>query len=406
MRVAYVVSLFPKLSETFILRELVELRRRGHEVTILSLKKERESLDQEEAASLLSSTLYPRYGWPALAALLHYLAYRPVALFAIVLRVAAAHLGHPVLMLRSLGLIPLSLQLSREVRRRRIEHLHAHWATYPALSAWIISRLTGVPFSVTGHAHDLLLPNPMLPVKVRDSAFFATVSEYNRSLLIQQCGKVALEKVRLIRCGIPLQSYPFAPARPAGSPPLVVSVGRLVDYKGFDVLIRACAGLRDSGTPVRCVIMGDGPEGPRLAALVQQLRLDGLVRLEGGRRQGEVAALMARADIFALACRPGRDGLHDGIPVVLMEAMALGIPVISTKLSGIPELVVDNRTGLLVAPGDAGHLQAAIVRLIGDAALAEELRRNGREMIEKEFELEHAIDQLAAELARSRRRSA
>ena len=409
MRLAYVVSLFPKLSETFILRELVELRRRGHEVTILSLKRERETLVQEEAVPFKDCTLYPRYGWATIAAALHWFSYRPVALLTVLARMTLAHLGHPAILLRSLGLIPASLQLAREVTRRRVEHLHAHWATYPALSAWIISRLTGVPFSVTGHAHDLLLPNPMLPVKLRDCCFFATISEFNRALLIQKCGTIALDRVRLIRCGIPLNAYPFATARRtdsagADTPAVVVSVGRLVDYKGFDVLIRACAVLRDAGATVSCVIVGDGPEKERLAALIGKLGLARAVRLEPGHRQAEVARLIAGADIFALAAHPGRDGLHDGILVVLMEAMALGVPVISTKLSGIPELVADNRTGLLVAPGDAEHLAAAIRRLFGDPALAETLRRGGREMIEKEFELGHAVDGLETEMSRCRRR--
>jgi len=401
MKLAYIVSLFPKLSETFILRELLELRQRGHEVTIVSLKSDREALEPPEAAELAGATIYPTYGWSTLAASIHYALHKPAALMGILARVIAGHLGHPGLLVRSLALVPLSLQVARQLRARRIEHVHAHWATYPALSAWIVSRLTGISYSVTGHAHDLYLPNPMLPVKLRDSAFFATISEFNRALLLQRCGGIALEKVRLIRCGIPLDRFTYAAERPSGDPPLLVSVGRLVDYKGFDVLIRACSRLRGAGTAFRCVIVGEGPERGRLDELIRRLGLAGEVSLEGGRRQADVAALMSRADLFVLACVPGREGIHDGIPVVLMEAMALGVPVISTRLSGIPELVVDNKTGLLVAPGDDQHLAAAIVRLLQEPERAGELRAGGRRMIEAEFDLQSCVRRLAAELQRA-----
>ncbi|HZI93970.1 MAG TPA: glycosyltransferase [Patescibacteria group bacterium] len=400
MRLAYVVSLFPKLSETFILRELIELTRRGHEVTIFSLKTDRESLEQDEARELSGRTVYPRFGWEMVGAFLHYFLYRPLRLAGILWRVVFAHIGHPTILIRCLALIPETLWFARVARARGIQHVHAHWATYPALSAWIISKLDDMPYSVTGHAHDLLVPNPMLKLKVADSRFFATISEFNRALLIQKCGPGALEKVRLIRCGLPMASFPFNPRRAASESPTLVSVGRLVDYKGFDVLIRACGHLRDSGRPLRCRIVGEGPERARLDALITKLQLEGLVTLEGGKLQKEVTSLIASADLFVLACVPGDGGLQDGIPIVLMEAMALGVPVISTKLSGIPELVVDHRTGLLVAPGDDGHLAAAIERLLAEPSLAEELRVRGREMIEKEFDVAHSVEQLCTEFRR------
>jgi glycosyltransferase involved in cell wall biosynthesis len=240
----------------------------------------------------------------------------------------------------------------------------------------------------------------MLKRKVADSRFFATISEFNRALLIQKCGPDALGKLRLIRCGLPMELFSFNPRRGMGEPPRLVSVGRLVDYKGFDVLIRACARLRDAGRPIRCLIVGEGPERARLDALITKLQLGGLVTLEGGKLQREVVSSIASADLFVLACVPGSGGLQDGIPIVLMEAMALGVPVISTKLSGIPELVVDNRTGLLVAPGDDGHLAAAIERLLAEPSLADDLRRRGREIVEKEFDVAHSVEQLCTEFRR------
>ncbi len=400
MRIAYVVSLFPKLSETFILREIVELRRRGHEITIVSLKRRREAVAHAEAEALRPATFYPRYGTAAAAAAAYWAARRPLRLLRVVATVALSHASRPTLLPKGLGLLPAALEAAVEVRRRGVQHLHAHWATSPATATWIMSRLTGVPYSVTGHAHDLFLPNPMLALKVRDARFFATISEYNRARLIQALGPEALGRIRLIRCGLPLAGYPFAGARRVGDPPHVVSVGRLVDYKGFDVLIRACARLRDRGRRVRCTIVGEGPERPRLRRLVEDLRLDGDVAMEGERRQPEVARLIASASLFVLASVPGGDGQQDGIPIVLTEAMALGVPVVSTKLSGIPELVVDNGTGLLVAPGDDEHLAAAMERLLADEPLAETLRLEARRMVEREFDVARSVDLLSGEFTR------
>ncbi len=398
MRIAYVVSLFPKISETFILREILEVRALGHDVTILSLKKPAEPFAHAEVGPLLGHTLYPPPALRVASAVLFYLVRRPIALLRVTGRIALAHPGHPVMLAKSLALVPAALAFARHLRAARVEHIHAHWATYPATAAWIISRLEGLTYSVTGHAHDLFLPNPMLERKIRDAAFFATISEFNRALLIQRFGPEVLEKIRLVRCGLPLADFPFddpAP-RPRSDLPLVVSVGRLVDYKGFHVLIRALARLKQRGRPMHCLIVGEGPERAALDRLVARLGLGEEVSFAGGLRQDEVRAAISRADLFVLACVEGHDGQQDGIPIVLMEAMALGVPVVSTRLSGIPELVVDNRTGILVAPGDEEHLADGMERLLTDEPLARRLRDEARRMVEKEFDVRRWAGRLVA----------
>jgi len=407
MKIAYVVSLFPKISETFILREILEVRALGHDVTILSLKREQEGFAHEEAAPLLASTLYPATPLRLVGSVMFFLARRPLALLRITGRIVLDHAGHPVLLAKNLALVPAALGFARSLRAGKVDHIHAHWATYPATVAWIISRLEGIPYSVTGHAHDLYLPNPMLERKIRDAAFFATISEFNRALLIQRFGPAVLEKVRLVRCGLPLSDFTFGAER-AGGPregALIVSVGRLVDYKGFDVLIRALARLRDGRRPIRLLIVGEGPERPALERLIARLGLAGDVTFAGGLTQSQVREAIAGADLFALACVKGRDGQQDGIPIVLMEAMALGVPVISTKLSGVPELVVDNKTGILVAPGDEEHLAAGIDRLLTDEPLARRLRSAAREMVEKEFDVRRWAARLADGFAAAGRRA-
>jgi glycosyltransferase involved in cell wall biosynthesis len=409
MKIAYIVSLFPKLSETFILREMIGLEALGHRITVVSLKREREPIAHKEAALFGERTIHPR---PLTAMLLSAAATlrRPLLVLRIAGRIAIAHtIGgrglHPIVMLKSQALVPPALYLARRMREAGIQHVHAHWASYPALVAWIIGRVTGIPYSVTAHAHDLFLPNPMLAEKVRDAAFFATISEFNRALLLQACGPSALDTLRLIRCGIPLAEFPYGepPRGDAEHPAHVVSVGRLVDYKGFDVLIRACRLLRDRGMAVRLTIVGEGPERRGLEALAAELDAVAMVTFAGSRRQEEVRGIMRHATLFALACVQGKDGQQDGIPIVLMEAMALGVPVVSTKLSGIPELVKDGETGLLARPGDPEHLAAAMARVIQDTRLAASLRRDARTWVEIEFNLDRWVAQLDDALAQAHR---
>lgn len=402
MKIAYAVSQFPKLSETFILRELVELGARGHDVVVLSIKPDSETLSHTEAGPLRARTFYPEPG-PAVLAAAGALLLHPVALARVLGRLIVSHARHPVMLAKSLALLPMALVFGRRLRDAGVRHLHAHWASYPATLAWIIHRMTGIPYSVTGHAHDLYLPNPMLASKLSESAFFATISEFNRALLIQRCGPSALEKVRLVRCGLPLEEFPWSPPRRIvpGPPPTVISVGRMVDYKGFDVLLRACARLRDAGVPVACVLVGEGPERASLQRLAESLGLGSLARFEGARKQQDVRALLRQADLFVLACVRGRDGQQDGIPIVLMEAMALGIPVASTRLSGIPELVVDRETGLLAAPGDDAHLADVMRRLLEDRPLAEAMARGARQRVEREFDLRRSVSALCREFERS-----
>jgi glycosyltransferase involved in cell wall biosynthesis len=400
VRVAYVVSLFPKISETFILREMLALRARGVEVLVVSLKRRRESLVHPEAAPLLASTIYAGRPGPAAAALAVRTAGRPAAAAALAGRVAAAHAARPALLAKSLPLVAVAAEVAGILEARGVDRVHAHWATYPALVAWAVRRLSGIPYSMTAHAHDIFLPNPLLAAKVAESEFTVTISEYNRRRLAEICGPAAAAKVHVIHCGVPLAEYPARREPPSG-PPKIVSVGRLVDYKGFPTLLRAVAALRSRGIEVLCDIVGDGPLEGRVRAAVRELGLDGAVRLLGPRTQDEVRGILLGAGACVLACERGRDGQMDGIPVVLMEAMALGVPAVATRLSGIPEIIEDGTTGLLAEPGDAASLAAAVERVLKEPALAARLGAAGRRKVEESFDLGRSAEALHRLLAGS-----
>lgn len=386
MKIAYIVSLFPKLSETFILREMEALRRRGHEILVVSLKRQREPVRHAEADAFLASLIHAPSPVASLGAWVGYRARRPSAALQVGFRTLAAHGAHPLPLAKALPLVPVGAALARRLAAERVEHVHAHWATYPAQVAWAVHHLEGIPYSITAHAHDIFLPNPMLGVKIRDSLFTATISEFNREWIVKSCGREAAARLQVVRCGVPLEQFPFRP--PGGAAGPVVSVGRLVDYKGFATLIDAMGLLRERGRDLSCRIVGDGPLMGRLRDRIRTRGLEGRVELMGARSQEEVRELLSRAGLCVLASQRGGDGQMDGIPVVLMEALALGVPSVSTRISGIPELIEDGVTGLLAPPADPRALASAMERVLDDPELAGRLAAGGRRRVEKDYDLE------------------
>lgn len=397
LRVAYVVVMFPCYSETFVLREIRELARRGAEVTILSLRGFSEKIMDEDARPLLSRAIYSPYLFsrPLLRANLGFLFSRPRAYLGAMAFLLARLWRSPVELAKTAALFPKTAFFARLLRDRQVRHVHAHFANYPATAALIISRLAGIPFTVTAHAHDIFQGQLLLGAKIDAAKRVFAISGYNRRFILARCNERAAAKVEVLHCGLDLASLPRAAAR-GGAGRTILAVGRLMAIKGFDTLVRAAAALRDRGVEFRCVIVGDGPDRPGLERLIHRLGLRYLVAMEGERTPQEVLAMLARAHVFALPSRPAgkSSGVMDGIPVSLMEAMAIGVPVVSCAVSGIPELVGDGKTGLLVPPNDPAALAAAIERLLGDGALAARLAHAAREKVEREFDIVRTVDRL------------
>ena len=281
--------------------------------------------------------------------------------------------------------------------------IHAHWATYPSTAALLLSRSLGIPFSFTAHAHDIYLENHLVDAKLRAAAFAVTISEFNRQLLEARFGAQNATKVRVVHCGIPLERFPFQPED--REPGLILAVGRLDPIKGFRVLIDACELLRTAGVRFTCDIVGDGPQRKELAARVERSGLGEHVRLRGALAGQEVRRLLYRASVFALPSMVTPEGNMDGIPVALMEAMASGVPVVSTTVSGIPELVRDGQTGHLVAPGDSDAVSRSLGLLLEGAALPMRLATAARRVIEERFDVSTETGKLHVLLRQAAERS-
>lgn len=277
-----------------------------------------------------------------------------------------------------------------------VAHIHSQWIHSGGTVAYFGAWLLGRPYSFTGHATDLFRDRAALADKIRRAAFIVCISEFHRRFYLAEGAREA--QLVLVYCGIDTGHFaPVARPRAEGEPFRILASGRLVAKKGFDVLIRACARLAAQGIDVRCTIAGSGPLEDALRAQVAAAGLGDRVALTGeALRQEDIPGFMAGGHAYCLPCVQAPDGDIDGLPQMLMEAMACGLPAVSTDLVGIPDLVRDGETGLLAPPGDAEALAAALARLAADPDLAARLAAAGRAHVEAAFDIETCLEPLVA----------
>ena len=388
LKVGYVLKRFPRLSETFILNEILELERRGVEVTVFCMLKPNECRFHPQIATLKAKTHYlddldsrkwhqwlsdewatlsrfePQL-WPVLRESFE--------------RADTLHFNE----------VWWGAWVAAHAHKAGIMHLHSHFGTMSSTIAWMASRISGIPFSFTAHAKDIYAYS-MTDHRLREKLIAArpvvTVTDYNRRYILEQAPEVPADNVRMIHNGIDLQRF-RADDSVGRDESLIVSVGRLIGKKGFDDLLEACALLKQRGVPFRCIVVGDGPEGPMLEQKRLLLGLEREVTFAGPMSQDQVVDLMRRAAVLALACKVEPDNNRDALPTVLLEALACGLPVVSTDISGIPEIVSDGVEGFLVPAADPPALADRIAELLGSAALRQRLGANGVQKAHQKFDI-------------------
>jgi glycosyltransferase involved in cell wall biosynthesis len=386
-RIGYVLKIYPRFSETFIVTEILAREAAGEELEIFSLRPPVDPRFHPELARVQAPVTYvsrPQKlseGWPIIAA-----AQKVIPRFA--QRFAALL---PDLVDREASEVHQGVELATRVAERGITHLHAHFGSVAARTARIASALTGVPFSFTAHAKDIyheLVDQAELIRLMQDAHHTVTVSDFNHRYL-STLAPAATGRLHRIYNGLELDRFPFETPGPVHRPFRITAVGRLVEKKGFSLLIDAVGALVRSGMQVEVRIAGGGQLADELATRVGLLGLGGEVQLIGPRTQSEVIELLRWADVFAAPCVIGADGNADGLPTVLLEAMAMGVVCIGSDVTGIPEVLRETggtATGLLVRAGNVEDLVQALRTVAADSFDRVGTATAARSLIERCFD--------------------
>lgn len=421
--VAYLASRFPKITETFVLYEMKALEEVGARVEVFALQHEPPGPRHPEAIPYERRAHFaPLLSRDLVRANLSFLRRKPGLYLRTWWEALSETWGSPKFMLGALAWFPKCVAFAERMRALGVDHVHAHFAHHPALAAFVVNRLSDIPYSFTAHGSDLHVDRTMLRAKVDGASFVVAVSAYNRDLIVEECGERYADKIRVIHCGADPTVFgatgladepptgpppeaasrsratatvngsgPSAPVTAAGNgaaPFRIACVASLEPVKGHRYLLDACRLLADRGIDFRCDLAGDGSLRRRVESRVAKLGLQDRVAIHGAVPRPDVRRILSGADVAVLASIPTPSGRREGIPVALMEAMMSELPVVASGVSGIPELVRDGQTGFLVPPGDPWSLADRLERLARDPALRTRFGAAGRRVVATDFDLE------------------
>jgi glycosyltransferase involved in cell wall biosynthesis len=397
VRIGYLYSRYPVLSQTFCDAEMLELERRGHEIVLASLYPPKTPLRHEYLAKLQAPIRYApsshdldkqarkakRLGlWP----------------YALVQKHEEKYGAEYKAALRARN----ALFFVELFKRERVPHFHVHFANRAAHTAMFVKEISGIPFSITAHGQDFMSDlgsDELLRELCATAEFVGAETDYSRDMLAARCPESG-EKIFRVYNGIDLTRFPAGQTKQHSMGPVrFLSTGRLIPFKGFDILIDACAQLQNRALNFACEIIGDGPLRAELEERVAQHNLQERIHFAGEQSQNYVLRALRNSDIFVLASAPDERGASDIFPTVIAEAMASERPVVSTTVAGIPELVANSKTGVLVPPDNAPALADAMDKLAREENLRDDFGRAGRIRIEQEFTIEKTIEPLLERFA-------
>lgn len=399
LRIAYIASQIPTLSETFVYNEILMLRERGHFVRALSTREPETEVAEVAAQFADTDYLYDQGMFEILREFILFTISSPTA----VVR-ASRWLISDLVALRifSRNGIALVFQfvigalVARRIIQSEITHIHAHFAHVPTQIAMYAAAMAGIPYSFTAHANDLFERGSLIKQKAERAKKVISISNYNHRHLVDLGVKEG--KIEIVRCGISpkfLRMFETKASRRHQTSFNIGSIGRLIEKKGMDTLIRAVAILKEKGhRDIEVTIYGDGPERKALEDLIEEQALTNEIKLPGSICHEDLPNWLRDLNLFVLACKRDANGDQDGIPVVLMEAMAAGVPVISSKISGIPELICNDHSGILTPPDNPEELAAAIKQMKDDGDFADRCATNARRVVEVEFSLMRNVEKL------------
>lgn len=420
-KVAYLMSRFPKLTETFVLFEMLAVEEQdtdievfpllggfasGKEVAGASLGRKlkdyfvsrgKPTVMHPEAENYVQRAHYlPFLSGRILLSNLIAFARHPVTFLTTIATVIRENSGNSNFLWGGLAIFPKCVHIASQCRRAGVNHVHSHFANHPATAAYIIHRFTRIPYSFTAHGSDLHRYKNMLRKKVQHAAFVVAISRYNRDVILEHCGQHYASKVVNIHCGVDLKVFRSKlPKENGNRDSQFVCVGTLHEVKGQAYLIAALNQLKVRDVGFHCHFVGDGPDRGRLDALVHENGLEAHVTFHGTKNRTELVDLLQGMDVLVAPSVPTSDGRREGIPVVLMEAMACELPVIASRISGIPELVNSNDIGRLVEPRDISGLTDAMQELALAPEQRQRLGKRARQRVRDAFNLEQNAARLS-----------
>lgn len=385
-KVAYIVSAFPALSETFVLYEMIAMEKLGVRIELYPLRRLREKTSHPEAKSWTGRAHYhPFLSLRILAAHWRFIRRNPVRYFKAWYEVLRGTFGSLNFFLGALAIFPKAGFFAQQMVEQGITHVHAHFANHPTVAALIIHRLTGIPFSFSARGTDIQVDRRMLKHKIEAAEFVVSVSLHNKRLMVAECGRGVEPKIEVVHGGVDIERLKARPKISAG-PFRILCVARFEEVKGHAYLIEACERLRRRGICFECRLIGAGPLASAIRKQIRAANLAGEVRLLGERAYPDVLMELSQADVVVLPTAPTSNGKREGIPNVLKEAMACGLPVVASAVGGIPELVT-HETGILVPARDPEALALALERLSKNVTLRRTLGLAGREQVVRSFNL-------------------
>jgi glycosyltransferase involved in cell wall biosynthesis len=392
---------YPRISETFISNEIELLEQKGASIRIFSMRQPRESIAHPSIGRIRAPADYlPETLLKPLPLFLFHcgrLAARRPEAFAAAWGLATRRFTRSRRMATFKHFFQAAYLVDRLLPGGAVAHWHAHFAHSPTSVAFFASRLSGLPFSFTAHAKDIYTSRPdQLADKIEAARFVVTCTRYNRGHLVSLSPK-SFNKIHCIYHGIDLRLFGTDGGQsPPAAPFNILTVARLTPKKGIPTVLKALALLRDQGLAFSYTLIGDGDDRSEIAALVKRLKMGDRVFLLGTRPHPAVLDHYRRAAVFVLGCEVAPNGDRDGIPNVVAESMAMGVPVVATRVSALPEIIGDDAGGLLVPPKNPSAMAGAIRRLLEDQMLRSRLVANGRQRVRERFDNRFWIGKLAA----------
>lgn len=383
-KIAYLLHMFPVLSETFIIDEILQLKKTGEDISIFSFARCSNEVIHKKAEELMRNVFYAPDPKSDVRSFIRVLMPNLTFFFRNPLRYIHSMFKYVSI----IGKKEFSqmFYLCHLIKKRRMQHLHAHFARLGATASMVASEFLKIPFSFVVHAHDIFVENDFLEEKIKKAKYVIAISKYNKEYLLKQYPDTPPNKIKVIHCGVDTEVFKPQP-KIAGDGICLLSGGRFVEKKGFSYLIKACKLMVDKGVRFRCEVFGYGPLKERLFNEVKKLGLEEIIHLRGAINRDGLLHSLTQSDIFILPSVVAGDGDRDGIPVTLMEAMSGGKAVVSTDISGLPELICSGNEGILVPQRDEVSLAQTMMKLIEDGALRQRLGVRAREKIEEKFNL-------------------